>query len=193
MDVCKCIVPLRHGGTLNRRRAASPLVGLVEGEERWRPLTTPGVLPQNWGGNEPNRTTICMVLKAKANDMRANISVIPKSFAPPAKVQQDLTLYAANDTKIPTYGTKRILLDLRLRCQFTWSFVIANERQPIIVVDFVKHFNLLVEAKHHRVIDANTKLFSNGQFPKIKSVASNLAILVGSTNIDKVLKNNIPN
>ncbi|GFU28033.1 hypothetical protein TNCV_3153571 [Trichonephila clavipes] len=26
MDVCKCIVPLRHGGTLNSRRAASPLV-----------------------------------------------------------------------------------------------------------------------------------------------------------------------
>ncbi|GFV71458.1 transposable element Tc3 transposase [Trichonephila clavipes] len=26
MDVCKCIVPLRHGGTLNSRRSASPLV-----------------------------------------------------------------------------------------------------------------------------------------------------------------------
>ncbi|GFW85823.1 uncharacterized protein TNCV_854721 [Trichonephila clavipes] len=34
MDVCKCIVPLRHGGTLNSRPAASPLVRLVEGEER---------------------------------------------------------------------------------------------------------------------------------------------------------------
>ncbi|GFU18194.1 hypothetical protein TNCV_2033441 [Trichonephila clavipes] len=33
-DVCKCIVPLRHGGTLNSRRAASPLVRLVEEEER---------------------------------------------------------------------------------------------------------------------------------------------------------------
>ncbi|GFX16815.1 uncharacterized protein TNCV_2517951 [Trichonephila clavipes] len=34
MDVCKCIVPWRHGGTLNSRRAASILVRLVEGEER---------------------------------------------------------------------------------------------------------------------------------------------------------------
>ncbi|GFU73113.1 uncharacterized protein TNCV_1354041 [Trichonephila clavipes] len=40
MDVRKCIVPSRHGGTLNSRRAASPLVRLVEGEERGRPLTT---------------------------------------------------------------------------------------------------------------------------------------------------------
>ncbi|GFX83489.1 uncharacterized protein TNCV_324381 [Trichonephila clavipes] len=35
MDVCKCIVLSRHGGTLNSRRAASPLMRLVEGEKRW--------------------------------------------------------------------------------------------------------------------------------------------------------------
>ncbi|GFX81494.1 uncharacterized protein TNCV_4509011 [Trichonephila clavipes] len=35
MDVCKCIVASRHGCTLNSRRAASPLVRLVEGKERW--------------------------------------------------------------------------------------------------------------------------------------------------------------
>ncbi|GFX66405.1 hypothetical protein TNCV_343791 [Trichonephila clavipes] len=33
MDVCKSIVPLRHGGTLNSRQATSPLVRLVE--EKW--------------------------------------------------------------------------------------------------------------------------------------------------------------
>ncbi|GFW83533.1 gag-pol polyprotein [Trichonephila clavipes] len=89
-------------------------------------------------------------------DTGADISVIPKSFAPHAKVQQGLTLYASNGTKIPTYGTKRILLDLCLRRQFAWSFVIADVRQSIIEVDFLKHFNLSVDAKHHRVIDANT-------------------------------------
>ncbi|GFT25946.1 hypothetical protein TNCV_2807871 [Trichonephila clavipes] len=35
MDVCNCIVPAGHGSTLNSRRAASPFVRLVEGEERW--------------------------------------------------------------------------------------------------------------------------------------------------------------
>ncbi|GFU45706.1 extended synaptotagmin-3 [Trichonephila clavipes] len=34
MDICKCMVPLRHGGTLNSRRAASPLMRLVAGDER---------------------------------------------------------------------------------------------------------------------------------------------------------------
>ncbi|GFW76497.1 uncharacterized protein TNCV_1582761 [Trichonephila clavipes] len=40
MDVCKCMVPARHGGTLNSHRAASPLVKLGEGERSGRPLTT---------------------------------------------------------------------------------------------------------------------------------------------------------
>ncbi|GFV62407.1 uncharacterized protein TNCV_4680191 [Trichonephila clavipes] len=35
MDICKCIVPVRHGGNLNSRRVASPLVRKVEGEEIW--------------------------------------------------------------------------------------------------------------------------------------------------------------
>ncbi|GFW42362.1 hypothetical protein TNCV_239591 [Trichonephila clavipes] len=43
MGVCKCIVPLRHRGTLNSRRAASPLVWLVEGVERWETPDHPQV------------------------------------------------------------------------------------------------------------------------------------------------------
>ncbi|GFU92923.1 transposable element Tc1 transposase [Trichonephila clavipes] len=71
MDVCKCIVPSRHGVTLNSRRAASPLVGLVAGDER--PLTLPqGALPQNWGGAELNRTVTYMVLMAMVNDRRTS-------------------------------------------------------------------------------------------------------------------------
>ncbi|GFU38447.1 uncharacterized protein TNCV_2434001 [Trichonephila clavipes] len=51
MDVCKCIVPSRHGGTLNSRRAASPLVWLVKEEERREASdNSQKVLPLNWGG-----------------------------------------------------------------------------------------------------------------------------------------------
>ncbi|GFW75697.1 hypothetical protein TNCV_4428801 [Trichonephila clavipes] len=35
MNVCKCIVPSRYGDALNCRRAASPLMKLVAGDERW--------------------------------------------------------------------------------------------------------------------------------------------------------------
>ncbi|GFW45380.1 uncharacterized protein TNCV_4734871 [Trichonephila clavipes] len=57
--------------TLNFRKAASLLVRLVEEEERWEAPDHPqGVLPQNWGESELNRSVTCMVLKATANDRR---------------------------------------------------------------------------------------------------------------------------
>ncbi|GFU29199.1 hypothetical protein TNCV_278131 [Trichonephila clavipes] len=43
MDTCKCIVPLRYGGTLNSRRAASPLVWLMEEVEKWEAPDHPKV------------------------------------------------------------------------------------------------------------------------------------------------------
>ncbi|GFS80623.1 hypothetical protein TNCV_3870421 [Trichonephila clavipes] len=61
-------------GTLNSRRAAIPLVMLVEGEERWE-VNDPhrqGVLSLNWGGTELIRTVTCMVLKATANGRRTS-------------------------------------------------------------------------------------------------------------------------
>ncbi|GFY34578.1 uncharacterized protein TNCV_1372681 [Trichonephila clavipes] len=59
------------GGTLNSRRAASPLVRLVEGEERWEASDHPqGVLLLNLGETELNRSATCMVLKATANERR---------------------------------------------------------------------------------------------------------------------------
>ncbi|GFS52477.1 uncharacterized protein TNCV_4851491 [Trichonephila clavipes] len=61
--------------TLNRRRAASPLVWWVEGEQRWKaPGHALGFLPLNWGGTEQNCTVTCMVLKAKANDRHKSSS-----------------------------------------------------------------------------------------------------------------------
>ncbi|GFT86157.1 hypothetical protein TNCV_3257501 [Trichonephila clavipes] len=53
------------------RRAASLLVRLVEGEEKWEAFHhLQNVLPQNRGGTEPNRTAPCMVLKETANDLQ---------------------------------------------------------------------------------------------------------------------------
>ncbi|GFV43130.1 uncharacterized protein TNCV_1410271 [Trichonephila clavipes] len=83
MDVSKCKVPSRHGVTLNSRRAASPLVRLVEGEERWEAPDHPQcVLPQNWGGTEQNRSITGMVLKAKA-DRRKNLALSHEEFCGP--------------------------------------------------------------------------------------------------------------
>ncbi|GFW29228.1 uncharacterized protein TNCV_4133011 [Trichonephila clavipes] len=70
MNVCKCVESTTWG-TLNSRQAASHLGRLMDGEERREGPDHPhNVLSQNWGGNEPNCTVTCMVLKAADNDRR---------------------------------------------------------------------------------------------------------------------------
>ncbi|GFV92233.1 hypothetical protein TNCV_1896691 [Trichonephila clavipes] len=57
-----------NGDTLNIRRAANPLVKLVEGEERWKAPKYPQGFLQNWGKTESNRTVTYMVLKSTNKD-----------------------------------------------------------------------------------------------------------------------------
>ncbi|GFS98792.1 cullin-4A [Trichonephila clavipes] len=101
MDVCKCIEPLRYGGcTLNSRRTASPLVRLMEGEERWEaPDPSQGVLPQNWGETEPNCTATCTVLKATANDRRTS-SLLLDDFPGPGYDAVEIRWHEKQQTKI---------------------------------------------------------------------------------------------
>ncbi|GFX53563.1 transposase [Trichonephila clavipes] len=58
MDVCECLVPLRHRGTLNGRRTASPLVRLMEGKRGEMPLTTPRVFSLKIGVESSQKRTI---------------------------------------------------------------------------------------------------------------------------------------
>ncbi|GFV98978.1 mariner transposase [Trichonephila clavipes] len=58
MDVCKCVVPLRHRGTLNIRLAASPLVCLVEEEESLSPTNIKTELDSTLGESTPSLTTV---------------------------------------------------------------------------------------------------------------------------------------
>ncbi|GFW49463.1 hypothetical protein TNCV_3059701 [Trichonephila clavipes] len=64
---CSCRKRKVHLGTLNSRRAASPLVRLVKAPD---PL--PGCSPSKLGRIEINRTVACMVLKNMANDRRTS-------------------------------------------------------------------------------------------------------------------------
>ena len=57
-------------------------------------------------------------------------------------------LYAANSTKIATYGSKLISLDFGLRRAFVWNFVVADVSRPILGADFLERFGLLVDVKN---------------------------------------------
>jgi hypothetical protein len=54
-------------------------------------------------------------------------------------------------------------LNLGLRRDFTWRFVVADVTQPIIGVDFLSHFGLLVDCRNNRLLDGITSLFVPAQ------------------------------
>ncbi|GFU34679.1 hypothetical protein TNCV_1993901 [Trichonephila clavipes] len=78
LDVCKCIATLLHVVILNSRSAASPIVKLMEREEKWETSDhLKGVLRQNWGCTELKCTVTCVVLKAMVNGSRTS-SPLPR-------------------------------------------------------------------------------------------------------------------
>ncbi|PRD26335.1 UNVERIFIED_CONTAM: Cullin-4A [Trichonephila clavipes] len=102
LNVCKCLMPSRHGGTLNSLGAASPLVRL--GEKRWEAPDHPqGVLPQNWSETELNCSVTCMVLKATANGRR-HLALCHDEFRGP-----DLAFADQVESNWPVKKTKREL------------------------------------------------------------------------------------
>jgi cleavage and polyadenylation specificity factor subunit 1 len=94
-------------------------------------------------------------------DTGADVSVIPPSHLE-RKHPQNLCLEAVNHTPITTYGTRLLTLNLGLRRTFRWAFIVADVRTPIIGADFLHHFSLLVDIKHHKLRDGLTQLSIQG-------------------------------
>ena len=71
-------------------------------------------------------------------------------------------LYAANGSIISTYGTITLELNLRLRQNFKWRFLVADVARSIIRMDFLSHYGLLVGSRRKLVIDKTTHLTAKG-------------------------------
>ena len=95
-------------------------------------------------------------------DTGAEVSVIPPSRTDRLSHPDALVLQAANDTPISTYGKRSFTLNLDLRQSFQWVFVVAKVKHPILGAGFLRHFNLLVDVGHKRLVDALTNLQVNG-------------------------------
>ena len=109
-------------------------------------------------------------------DTGAEISVIP-----PDPKQRDLkpspvTLRAANNSVIPTFGQRLLTLDLGLRRQFPFVFTIAQVQHPILGIDFLQHFDILVDVRSRKLIDRATTLMTIGKATSINSIGLRLAL-----------------
>lgn len=88
----------------------------------------------------------------------ADISVFPLSAG--QHPTSDITLTAANGTRIQTYRRKTLSLDLVLTRPFTWTFEIADVTRGIIGADFLHYYGLLVDVRRNRLVDSDSGLAS---------------------------------
>lgn len=119
-------------------------------------------------------------------DTGSDVCVIPASLKDKANLSHNSQLIAANATKINTFGSRKINIDLGLRKQFTWEFLIANVSKPIIGADFLKASGLLVDVRRRRLIDPLTSVESVGEIIKCPSYCLSL---VSKSQINDAVQN----
>ena len=61
----------------------------------------------------------------------------------PCDVTEELS--ALNRSKVNVYGHKQLTVSLNLGQEFTWIFKLADTTIPVIGIDFLQHFGLLVD------------------------------------------------
>jgi hypothetical protein len=105
-------------------------------------------------------------------DTGSDLCVYPRKFIPQRRSRVNNDLYAANGNTIHTYGWLSLSLNLGLRREFTWRFVVADVTEPLIGADFLTHFGLLVDCRNSRLLDHVMSLFTPAQAtsPRIASI-----------------------
>jgi cleavage and polyadenylation specificity factor subunit 1 len=110
-------------------------------------------------------------------DTGSDLCVFPRKLVPGRKERVNYDLFAANGSTIHTYGWISLGLNLGLRRDFTWRFVVADVQIPIIGVDLLANFGLLVDCKNNRLLDGTTSLSTPAQsaqtaIPSVKTIGS---------------------
>jgi len=124
-------------------------------------------------------TSRCLFVRDKAPGIRfldtgADICVFPHRLTP-GRLRKSDYVSAANGTPLAMYGTRTMTLNLGLRRDFCWLFLVADVSKPILGADFLLHHNLLPDLTNCRLVDSITLLTYRGevtecQVPEIRTV-----------------------
>ena len=106
-------------------------------------------------------------------DTGAAVSVLPKSCANGISGADSLPLVAANNSTIKTYGNCKRVVDVGLKREYPWTFIVADVQQPIIGADFLIYYNLLVDLRSRCLRDMRTGLAIAASLSSIKPLSFN--------------------
>jgi cleavage and polyadenylation specificity factor subunit 1 len=125
----------------------------------------------------------CLFITDRVSNLRflvdtgTDLCMFPRKLIPGPKERASYDLFAANSTPILTYGWRTLTLNLGLRQDFTWHFVVADVQLPINGVDLLANFSLLVDCHKNRILDGITSLSAPAQtastrFLSVKTIGS---------------------
>ena len=84
-----------------------------------------------------------------------------------------LPLVAANNTTINTYGNSKRVVNVGLKREYPWTFIVADVQQPIIGAEFLIHYNLLVDLRSRCLRDMRTGLAIPASLSSIRPLSLN--------------------
>ena len=106
-------------------------------------------------------------------DTGAAASVLPQSCVNGTVDADSLPLVAANNSTITAYGTNKRIGDVGLKREYSWTFIVANVKQPILGADFLIHYNLLVDLSGRCLGDMRAGLAIAATLSSIKPLSLN--------------------
>lgn len=128
-------------------------------------------------------------------DTGSDLSIIPPTNKEKNNFKNNsdstMQLYAANGTRIKTFGQKNITVTLGLRRSFEFSFTIAEVTKPIIGADFLEFYGILVDLKNRKLIDSITKMKTNCSIESVSCNEINITTIATDNSVfyDKSYEN----
>lgn len=95
-------------------------------------------------------------------DTGSDVSIFPLRMVHGNWSTQPYELFAANGTRIQTFGIVTLQPNLGFRREFPWRFIVAEVAQPILGADFLAYYHLLPDIKKKKLIDGKTGLCVSG-------------------------------
>ncbi|XP_053967943.1 uncharacterized protein LOC128869416 [Anastrepha ludens] len=91
-------------------------------------------------------------------DTGSDISILPRIFGNKSAGPSSYRLFAANGNPTKTFGQHQLSLNIGLRRNFTWPFIIADVDKPIIGIDILNYYGLIIDVKKRKIIDEKPQL-----------------------------------
>lgn len=121
-------------------------------------------------------------------DTGSDLCVFPKTVLKERRNKTNFILNAANGSTINTYGFINIVLNLGLRRDYTWRFIVADVTRAIIGVDFLSYYNLMVDIRNQRLVDGTTSLSTPGLLAQKSDCITSIKVMSGDSIYHNILE-----